>query len=68
VSGYLASITAPPPAFAKQHGWQRHWHRVAEAHTDRYVAGCRKPIWREGAVTADVAIDVDVCEQCREAT
>jgi hypothetical protein len=65
---YLASITPPPPAFAKAHDWQRYWHRVAEVRADRYVAACRTPIWRTAAVTADVAIDVDVCEQCKEAT
>jgi hypothetical protein len=69
VSGYLASIAPVPPALAKQHAWQRHWHRVAEVHEDRYVAGCRKPIWRvEGVVTAVIAMDGEVCDGCKGAT
>jgi hypothetical protein len=57
VSGYLASITAPPPAFFALSPARTYWHEVAEIVDEVIVARCGAVGVVGVAVTAAVVIE-----------
>jgi hypothetical protein len=69
VSGYLASIAPPPPAFFRLATGRRYWHQCVEVTGDWLHATCGAVGYVGTAQTSAIVLDGEGCPNCeRSAT